>query len=972
MIKLYNIVSSRRTALILFMAGCMGLLFADYNLLSADVDTVDLYEPQVSVTKHCGDFVITVVDNRTFHHNDDTVHVDSGILEQPVLLPTWSENISEIFASTFNKNEINFDFSFRLSVLNKYKDAKAFFYVIDVSGRFVFDSVVYKADRIEMAPGIIAFGYVNVGSYTELGANIRNASSHKIELKSISLKYGQRFKIYDIPDKQFIDSAEIIKFNIRYTPETDIYTGFFGDIDTLILETPCLRYTIVVMGTGVIAGIEVDDIDFGAIEVGKKAEFHESYNPAYGRGLRIGNNRTGKLIIDGYYSLNTGSPFYLSEPTVPSVYGLEINPKTGRYIKGVTFEPLQAGEFFDTLIFKNNAKGPDSICHVRGIAYLPGPYFNSYDFGRLRLGDRVKGEVKVKNSGNEPVEITDFRFDQSNHEFKVLIDETYPKPDKQSPVLLYPDRPEYADRIREINVAVEFSPLNEFEREVKLIPVFSEDSKFKTGSVFNYLRGYGFKPVVKATGYDFNGRTLVNIQHPDTGRIMISSESWSSNLYLKKIEVLTDGFTGLDEFKFLTNLPEDTVLTIDKSLKIPVTFLPREAGYKQLTLRIITDAYTGEESSKWDTVSVIVSGHAYNKVLSFETVEIDSVFQCSSTKFQITLKNISDTVGSFINYVREVAGDTAFFDINTDFIDNNFVRLEPGDSLNFDVNFDPTGSDKSSFELFVRVYSDADTGTGYIRINTIRHHVEVKLPKSDNLYPGDRMEYDPPFNYAPDFEISADFSNVSDININKYIIELKYKKKELKFDNKVKNGDISSDWVVLSASEIEQPGGYTLLRIISQGVNSLSGKKGILLKPVFLILLGDSVTIDINIESISFPDMDNCIVTTGEDGYLKMSYCGDEVRKIILSNNIYDFASMSGNPVTGTEAELFYSVAIEAHTYVDIIDSFGQSLFIIENQILEPGEYSSNIDVTNLSSGTYFVRIVSGPFTKTLKLMIIK
>ncbi len=966
MINTNKIAEKLNTALGFY--GAVLLLFVFNSLLlkaNPRTDTTDTKGPIIEIASHCGDYLIEISDDQSYPYNSDTFHLDGGIIEAPVLLNALSYNMSEIFSSTFESDKINYDLSFRLSVQNKFEDAKAVFFIVDKSNKFSFDSIIYKPEKLSIVPNNLSFGSVYVGSESELSTQIKNISSSLINITNIKLKYGKQYRLKNNITSYLLDIDKLIDVTVLYVPEEDYLKTNAYDYDTLIVETTCLRYTIPISGKGVIGKIIVDDIDFGAIEVNTKADFNSNNNPNYGNGLRISNPGSGDLVINGYYDLPVDSPFSVSSPTMPDIRNLQIKPDTEEFITNVSFEPITAGEYEAELIFKNNAQGPDSICKIRGIAYNPGAYLNSLNFGRVRLGDIKKGFVYLKNSSNKPILVSGFAFNENNPEFRIIFNETVPQVSQQNPVKLYPDLPEFKGQVTEIAIAIEFFPIYEYNREIKIMPVIVGNNDQQ--NVFNYIRGFGFKPAIRTQSYVFLGQTLVNVLHPDIGTVRIFSESWSSDLFIKKIDVLAVGFSNSQEFNIANKLPSDTLIKINEPYVISVRFNPSEAGEREILLRVISDAYVGPENSKWDTSYISIKGKSYNKVLAVENLTIDKVFHCSTKPIRIMIKNISDTTIANISNIIVSKGDSSSFNI-----ESKEVTLQSGDSMYVNVSFDANFSDKDTFEVYIKVISDVDTSTGIIRVYTYKDEVRIRLPIIENTLPGVLLDSDQSKKGVPDFDITGDFTELVYTDIYSFSINIKYNKSYLYYTNKIKHGNITELWTDITATEIDLGDGYAILNIKGSGSNSLRGLSGVLCKPVFMVLLGDTNLIDVELVDASFGDADPCISLKLSNGLLRMSYCGDEVRKVVISNRFYDLKSKSGNPIYGDIAEIAYTVAIDAFTSIEVVNSLGETVQMINNSYLQKGEYNHYLNVKNLTAGMYLIKIQSGPYIETLKIMIVK
>lgn len=940
------------------------LFFNSNTLLSKD--TLDVLRPEISKNSHCGNFLVNVSDNRSFNLDESKFHLDLGITSAPILYPQFSENFSEIYSSTFETGKINFDFSFRLSVTDPYKDAKAVFVVTDMAGNFTFDSVVYKSEKLMVTPGHLGFGSVFVGQSAELSAQVLNVSNSSVFIRSIFLKRNELFKLNQNITNFNLDKDSSLKIIVNYFPIKDNYDLLPGDIDTLVVETNCLRYTIAVSGQGVVPKIYADDFDFGAIEIGT-----ESCTSADdGRGLRISNGGTGKLFVNGYYQLSDGSNFYVKASTNPNLNDLEINPNNEKFITGICFFPQSIGEFIEPLIFKNNASGPDSIAYLRGIAYLPGPYLSSHSFGRVRVGEVKKEFIIVRNSGSEPVEILDFQIIQQSSDFRIIKSESIPQ--NFVNVTLYPQTPEYSGFLHEIKLMVEYNPNVEYYKEAKIQPVFAESSKYKTGTVFNYVRGFAYLPKIQADGLNFDGRTLVNVPHEDTLELEIRSVSLSSDLLIKKVNFIPVFPTGKDDFLVIGKQLRDTLVKSGNSIKIPISFIPRDAGERVFRVEILSDAYSEPNAFKVDTNVVYIKGNGFNRILSIEPYIFDDVKHCAVHNGHLQIKNISDSAEAFIITSYLSNGDINAFKLNIDSIENNFVVIKPQESISIPITFEPENFDRDFFECLVKVISDVDTGTGLIKGTTIKTPVSIFLPQIEELAPGSILDYNPPENYDKDFDIFADFTKVDLEDIKSVKVTIKYNKSELEFRNKVKMGDLIEGWNYLSANVIELDKKYNLLEITASGPSSVSGLSGILFKPVFMILLSDSNFIYIELINSIISDFDNCFDKSMRDGKLALSYCGDEVRKIVISKHMYNLRNVTQSLSRGNENEIMFSIPFESYTNVVLFDSYGSIVKTIYDGMCRPGEYYQIIDTSILSSGSYYIRMSSGPFSKTIPLMIVK
>jgi hypothetical protein len=117
----------------------------------------------------------------------------------------------------------------------------------------------------------------------------------------------------------------------------------------------------------------------------------------------------------------------------------------------------------------------------------------------------------------------------------------------------------------------------------------------------------------------------------------------------------------------------------------------------------------------------------------------------------------------------------------------------------------------------------------------------------------------------------------------------------------------------------------------------------------------------------------SCLKIESKAGYLTVNpVCGGDVRRINISGITYALQSVNPNPVTTEQVEIEFSVGLSAYTVIEVYNSMGVKVGTLVNQVLEPGTYSVPMNTTTLTSGSYFYRISSGPFSDSKDLIISK
>ena len=67
-----------------------------------------------------------------------------------------------------------------------------------------------------------------------------------------------------------------------------------------------------------------------------------------------------------------------------------------------------------------------------------------------------------------------------------------------------------------------------------------------------------------------------------------------------------------------------------------------------------------------------------------------------------------------------------------------------------------------------------------------------------------------------------------------------------------------------------------------------------------------------------------------------------------------------------------YTLSDEGAVNVVVYDAIGRQVAELVNGVQSPGEYSINWDATNHASGAYFLRMTTGSYTSSQKLMLVK
>jgi len=67
-----------------------------------------------------------------------------------------------------------------------------------------------------------------------------------------------------------------------------------------------------------------------------------------------------------------------------------------------------------------------------------------------------------------------------------------------------------------------------------------------------------------------------------------------------------------------------------------------------------------------------------------------------------------------------------------------------------------------------------------------------------------------------------------------------------------------------------------------------------------------------------------------------------------------------------------WQIPKSAFVSIKIYDICGREVYTLINEHIESGYYSTVFDASNLASGVYYYRMISGNYSKTEKLLLVK
>lgn len=916
------------------------------------IDETDTLPPELYPEGKCGDYTIEATELRNGKIGDDPRQVDQGINQIELL--EGSYNYELIFPNPFKPYPPLYRYTFELKVIDHTKDAFALYSVTDRYGNYTIDSVSYLADSLSLNPNYVRFGNVRVNTTKTLKVTLKNEKDSIVPIKAIKLKKGKEFiivsggippeKPFDLPPKATYD------LTISYTPIKESLKPDILDIDSIIVETDCADFIWPVDGRGVIPKILVEDWDAGSVIVNET----QCKKPQTGEGLKIMNVGTDTLIITDI--VNLVAPFSLSTPYSP-IPPIIIPPGETVYIVDVCFTPTDTLTYKVDVTFKSNAEGLDSVSTLTGKGIIPGPYVTSKNWEERRVKTINDSVVYVRNKGNTGIVISGINLGTPSNDFKIV--NVIPDP-RITPVTLMPENDPNPDALKQIQVIVRYEPQDEGVHHNTVVPVF-DDINIIPGSVFGNLDGIGILPKIEVTGYEFLPPILVNTTHPDEGYVTIKSTSQSADLWIEDIKWKDP---NQNEFSWVGTLPTKIKLNRGTEIKVPVTFTAKGVNRRFADVEVVSDAAPGPEVNPRITTATTVIGYGYETGLIVDSINFGRVLLCDMPSLTFHIENTSSTTQARIDSVVIIEKSSDEFEIR-----ESFPKLiEPGGTLNVIVRYKPSRLGKNY--AIARVYSDAGNDY-YVLIEGIGYNVRANFylkrwTSQEQIKQGIQI--------APGITIPMDISVQSpdpwnDVKFTQFEIEITYSAKWMLFKSIEKGELLDGSWNI-NVNEIRNDDTVRLV-ITGTGTTPVSAN-GILVKPFLQVLLCDRKEFEPFLIIKSLGDKDDCVVTSSEPGYVIMNTCVIDLRNVIINETNYDLQEIEPNPVNQNTAKIKFSVGLKTHTKIEIFNYTGEVVATIVDSEKAPGIYEAIISVKEFPSGAYYVRMSSGPFVSTKRMIINK
>ncbi|MGI6369114.1 MAG: choice-of-anchor D domain-containing protein [Candidatus Kapaibacterium sp.] len=869
------------------------------------------------------------------------------------------------------------------TVLDMYKDALGFVEYRDRAGNITLDTLVYIADKLEWRDASsvkveeLNFGSKTVGGTYTLSVRLHNVSKKEVTISEIFLSganpvYSLTKGVSGLPLTLGPDQSEEIE--VTYIPKVGGTV-----IDSIMVYTDCLKFSIPIYGGSGIAKIDITDIDFGQVLVGTKTFMDVKNSQA---SLQITNKGSVELVVTDYrwedpQDATTGPFFYEpnpvgSEPTPSSPIKVAAGDKSD-LIRRFAFLPDKIGPFEVKLYFESNAAGLDldpnrkDYAILRGYGIQPGPKVTSYDWGERRVKTLNDWDIELTNDGNAKLTIKEISNVLDN--WNVDVNGDLVSPDGSYRVFnvsqyegkeVYPSSG--SDEPKLIRIRVNFSPQSEYTpiglspTNVKFYINFEKEYGISDNTIYSSLSGKGILPKISVSGYKFPA-TKKNEECSEVGSLVIRNTSESSKLHIKSVRFLG----GQQETDFtltpVLNNHDGTDIGIKDSIVYKVRFKPLSTAPPARIARVLidNDATVGPEEFPIITTDTLLEGIAFDEGVDCNPIDYGTVSRCAEEVLDIVVVNESTT--NYLDIINITIPDEYkdIFVIDNSSYENK--QVPPNSTLTVPVRLIASAySDEGDIITKYTLETNLGIEEREVHVRILVLPFELSMERREHQTPGTIIDF--PVNIKiSDADKSFTYSNA---NLTSFKIVFKLDPKAARVTG------ATGSWQYNVSTDLDA-GTVTVT-----GQGSAWQTDGLFFSLKLQILVSSDNDFEVSFESISFNERDICVSTTNKPGSVQYTICAEDLRGIVIGANNFYIDNITPNPYRGGDLHLSYSLGFDVDVAIKLYDASGKTVKTLVDGNKKGGVHNISVNLDDLGSGAYTIIMKSGPYEHMQRLIIVK
>lgn len=621
-------------------------------------------------------------------------------------------------------------------------------------------------------------------------------------------------------------------------------------------------------------------------------------------------NKGNVPITSDYVQFDSGNSQFTVDST--GLFPKTLNPGDTLKLK-VCFIPVNSGDFQFYVDFKVNNKSYRSDITGKGIF----PVVNSinYDWKEKRVGTTNNYNIVLTNSGTASCQLSFSKILDSKDGFYLGNIENL------NHYLLNPGE--------SLSYTMSFIP-TEAKTYTCNIELVSDNHMMQPIEIS--LQGTGTLPVIAT--YDNRIDNTIIYHQKDTS-LTILKAAGNENLSIQSIKIksgnTSDFILDLTPYQSIKLKPND-------ELKIPVKFYPHQLGDRQITLEIISDAAPNYATATNEAIINGLSIPEDTNNVYFDVISPESIYYCQSNLILPYIIN-KGNVDAVVNSISFNSND--FKEIK--WIDSlkTPTVIHAGDTLRFKLSLLCTNNEKGFIQIN-SIVNDTIKINKILNITPIKESIILSDLNEIQAQPADTVSLSIKGHFPYAIDTAQTFNLALKINHNVFdLISKQY------------NLICGTDTIPVAIKQTNDSLFITLSKKIE-----LKTASDFNIKLDFLILLYDDYKPQISVITNISDCFNNSEIV--KEALINKT-CGGEIR--LIAAGLAPSLKLSPNPVA-TDLCIESQSEIAQEISLEIIDRSGKIVLVKNNIRLPKGEQSIKINMSDLSSGAYIIRLKSKYFTQ--------
>ena len=950
-------------------------------------------EYEVEVTQDCEEMLITIRAK-----NDRP----AGIKFIRLLIDpdsTFNARLEPVNPSTFRelRERAVTEVTVRITAINELQNAKAVLEFKDRTREGEIQRVRYdyQAERVDLDPSdILDFGSLTIDQAAgEQPIMITNPLTRDVVVKSLDLAFANRnfvivrteppFDWTNPNDSIILKPGESMQVFIDITP-TDANRVYE---DSLVVELGCVTVRLPLRAATVQPCLFVSDLAFGTLGINESKTLP----------LEICNTGDGFVTFHDSTANSPGGEFLswldmhfdVPQPDLDRLGLARLGPGDCITINVTFTSDTNTGNYRTVGRFWASTRDCRDTSVWTARVTKPGPGIEGYDFKEnwlsVESGCTKNSEIEytivkqITNNGDSPFTIDDVR----------IVDD----PDGVFAVSWVGNiRGRQVNPNNAIDITIHFKPMavKDYDGNISQIRMWFTSNGVQD-SLSDDVQGEGIESYVTVEDMDF-GR----IQFTTAGATTVTEQIRINSTGNRPVTITNMSINGADGGDFqptITLISPNTgpapatgpAITLAPGVEqiVEVTYDPQDTDPtdKVATLDLEGD-FAYAECSESDS-SGALTGAVFTLGASIDNYDFGSILTCFEEDGQLTVTNTGlDPV--LVTAVTGPDPDDQYLTIDNDFLLNinaNPVQLAaagtPGESLTIPVHFAPALPGDYSADVTVTIENIdrttvIETLVGNVRGNGRTITITLGIDDIPPTFPGLRID-----DVAVLLTGEGAPNDPAAAMISDFRFTVQYDPGMMRVTGTPELGDLfpaSQGWQL---EVLDRAPGYVSVRIWNDDPSVVISGDGQALLLDFITFIGESTESTLEPEAIILgvygENNNDCVNFVYVPGTTALDeVCGLDFRLIEAASGAkYSLADASPN-ITSDRTEIAFSIGIEAMTTIEIFDQSGNRVGLLVSEELTPGGYAVSWDVEAVSSGKYFYKITSGPWTETKEVIVRK